>query len=634
MPAYGSCTYVEATRGVSQSCVQSNGSYNFASKRRRLKSFFLHVNDQDTSRIPVITDYFHQCDKIATDCNSFKRSHEDVMCQLDESSQEEHCFKDECEMNKIYLKDKLIKGISVSGNVVQNKFKRKEISSKNRTLQYHGPSTTPEGGKILPKTMFNLSGEMNLCTKVYSGNDTERHFLFSTASTTCTSLASPYPHEIKTACSQKFPVSTQETESLCEDAFQGNESLSSNRASFNGENLHTFLTGTTDNFQWTSSTERSDVKQVKKQESECATGNALELKMNQTLFFKPKTSIPINQNNECLKEYSCTQNEENRTEKEYKTSTNDKKTVVVKSVDEDDVQMTDFTIDDGYIVTPGKHRIHINNFLMDADKKMREQLRFEEPGIAAISSYSQDIFFEWRQSEKKIDKKVFQLSFKTGTDVERFRRMAVECILMYVRDSALTLATAHCSIHNVHRILLYYIQQPRSQLTANTFFGQSLWMRFGIDEQYLSFNEEDLNNIEIQCFKILEYPLTPPSSPDYLQRYLTVGGWPLTQQESYREISLYLVNLALFSRNDIDRLIGIVPSLLAAGALALGIKVISAGSDEGYEFWPQRLVVYSGYSIADLRVAVRGLSSLLRRKPVESHILEDFHPVWARYDWK
>jgi hypothetical protein len=588
----------------------------------------------------VITDYFHQCDKIATDCNHMKRAHSEVIYQVDELLQKEHCLKNRYDTGKMDSKKQMIKGISVSQSLVQHGLERKELGSKNRI----GQSTTPAGGKIFSTLMSNISEEINLRTKIYNGNDTERNLLYSTASTTCTSLGSSYPHDMKTACSEGFPVSTQETENLCHDIVQENKSISCKRASLNEENLNTLLSCSNDNFQWGSSIDRSDKEYVKHKKNKSCTANILDSKMNQNLFVNTKTSIPSNQSTEYFKECIRIKNKENITDKECKNNSSDKRTMMVNSVDEEDVQLEGFTIDDGYIVTPGKHRIHINNFLMDADEKMREQLRFDEPGIAAMSSYSQDIFFEWRESEKKIDKKVFQLSFKNGTDVEKFRRMAVECILLYVRDSGLTLSTAHCSIHNVHRILLYYIQQPQSELTANIFFGtvaacvrmaskheetpektrflrdplgQSLWMRFGIDEKYLSIHAADLNNIEIQCFKILEYPLTPPSSPDYLQRYLTVGGWPLSQQETYREISLYLLNLALFSRNDIDRLIGIVPSLLAAGALALGIKVISAGSDDGYEFWPQRLVVYSGYTIADLRGAVRGLSSLLRKKPVE-----------------
>lgn len=320
-----------------------------------------------------------------------------------------------------------------------------------------------------------------------------------------------------------------------------------------------------------------------------------------------------------------------------------------------------FEVDDGYIVTPGKHRININSFLMQADQQMQAELRTQQPAAAAMASYAQDIYTEWRASEQQLDRKIFQLAFHPSSDIERFRQMALHCILQYARDADLSGSTAHCSIHNVHRVLLHYVQQLKVRLTANMFFGTiaaclrmalkheetpektrpfrdsptaTLWKSLGLDDAFLTMNSSYLNKVEVDCLKILENPLTPPSGPDYLDRYLTVGGWPASSVVTYRDIALYLVNLALFSRRDTDQLAGLPPSLLAASALALGIKVISAGKGDGYEFWPQRLVVYSGYTIADLRPGVRGLSALLRSKPPGSDILEHFHPVWARYDWK
>lgn len=325
------------------------------------------------------------------------------------------------------------------------------------------------------------------------------------------------------------------------------------------------------------------------------------------------------------------------------------------------VRVSAFRIEGGYIITPGNHRVLINRCVMDADQAIQLNRAALLPAAAALASYAHDMYSKWRLLEEQMDSRTFQLSFRPRTDLERFRQMALQCILQYVGNAGLSCSTSHCSIHNVHRVLLHYVEQKKVRLTANMFFGtlaaclrmalkheetpemlrpfrespDAVWKRLGLgDGTLFNVNTTYVNTIEVDCLTILKDPLTPPSAPDYLDRYLTVGGWPAHVVPTYRELALYLTNLSLFSRTETDQLAGIPPSLMAACALSLAIKVISAGREDGYEFWPQRLVVYSGYSIDDLRVGIRGLSVLLRRKPTGSDILHRFHPVWARYTWR
>jgi hypothetical protein len=307
------------------------------------------------------------------------------------------------------------------------------------------------------------------------------------------------------------------------------------------------------------------------------------------------------------------------------------------------IRVSAFRIDGGYIITPGNHRVLINQYIMDAkNDAFRVNQATIRPAAAALASYAHDMYIKWRLLEEQIDKRTFQLSFRPRSDLERFRQMALQCIFHYATTSSLSFSTLHSSVHNVHRVLLHYVKQKKVRLTASMFFGtlaaclrmalkheetpevlrpfreasDNIWRRLGLEDHSLSHvNTAYVNTVEVDCLMILKDPLTPPSAPDYLDRYLTVGGWPARVTPTYRELALFLTSLALFSRMEIDQLAGIPPSRIAACALSLAVKVISAGSDDGYEFWPQRLSVYSGYSIDDLRIGIRGLSALLRKKP-------------------
>jgi len=143
-----------------------------------------------------------------------------------------------------------------------------------------------------------------------------------------------------------------------------------------------------------------------------------------------------------------------------------------------------------------------------------------------------------------------------------------------------------------------------------------------------------LNAAENDSLETLQYPLNPPVAPDFLDRYLIVGGWKEYVAE-YRELALYILGLSLFSYGDSNSLRELPCSKAAAAALVLAVKIINTDEDyTDYEYWPERLALYSGYQLADLRQGIIGLSKLMRNKPANTGIIEKYYKTWGSYDWK
>lgn len=145
-----------------------------------------------------------------------------------------------------------------------------------------------------------------------------------------------------------------------------------------------------------------------------------------------------------------------------------------------------------------------------------------------------------------------------------------------------------------------------------------------------------------------------PLGPMFLALYINAAGWPEDVAKDYHELSLYLLALTTFSSTKDHFLRHVMPSRLAAAALVLAVKIINGDracargmlhhlpgcaypsallaqnqqeSKEAeaasfycccrYEFYPERLKLYTGFAFEELTPVVKGLSALLRSKPTE-----------------
>jgi len=112
-----------------------------------------------------------------------------------------------------------------------------------------------------------------------------------------------------------------------------------------------------------------------------------------------------------------------------------------------------------------------------------------------------------------------------------------------------------------------------------------------------AYKSEQILAMELDIFQTLEYNIGQPMSISFLRRFSGAGGVDARQHA----LSKYLLELALV---DYD-LMSFMPSVVAAGALNLSIKLI------GGEEWSDLLTHYSQYSNSDLKHVVNHLARAL-----------------------
>jgi len=112
-----------------------------------------------------------------------------------------------------------------------------------------------------------------------------------------------------------------------------------------------------------------------------------------------------------------------------------------------------------------------------------------------------------------------------------------------------------------------------------------------------AYKSEQILSMELDIFQTLEFNIGQPMSISFLRRFSGAGGVDARQHA----LSKYLLELALV---DYD-LMAFMPSIVAAGALNLSIKLI------GGEEWSDLLTHYSQYSNSDLKHVVNHLARAL-----------------------
>lgn len=263
--------------------------------------------------------------------------------------------------------------------------------------------------------------------------------------------------------------------------------------------------------------------------------------------------------------------------------------------------------------------------------------------MAAAGNYIQGMHREWLEREKQIDSDVFMLSFGDGCAMEEFRQMAVHTVFNYAIEHGIHEKTVHLTVLNISRLIHIRVTRSTQKHLTHELFGCTVIAalrnaikndesyeksdRFRLDPSHVwrssaflaplchDQSAKRLNEVESECLQLLEEPNNPPLAPEFFERYIEVGAWP-SYQDQYRELGAYLMGLALFSSGNSNTLRGTPSSKLAAAALVLAIKVINTDNNNvKYEFWPDRLELYTGYTLESLKPAIRGLAALLRNKP-------------------
>lgn len=310
-----------------------------------------------------------------------------------------------------------------------------------------------------------------------------------------------------------------------------------------------------------------------------------------------------------------------------------------------------------YIVTPGRHRIEINDFMASFDDQVANG---KCPRMRGTANYAENMHRQWLENEKVLDPEVFMLSYASDSPAEKFRQMAIQSVFNYAVLHDLHENTIHLTVLNINRLLFSSMKQSGAkELTIEVFactVMAALRNAIKMDESYEKMEafrldpnhiwrassflnnspvaaSKKMNRVEAEFLSILREPANPPLAPEFLERYLHVGNWP-EYRDLYQELGSYLLGMALFSHGETNSLHRIPHSKLAAAALVLAVKIINTDQCcEKYEFWPSRLVEYTGYTLEDLRLGIRGLAKLLRNKPELSHVLGKYYTKWGTIDW-
>lgn len=300
------------------------------------------------------------------------------------------------------------------------------------------------------------------------------------------------------------------------------------------------------------------------------------------------------------------------------------------------------------------------------------------------ASYGQDWVLHHRIREEKFQPWQMALAGKC----ERVRLATIECYWGSMKTQNTTPATIFIAISNLGRLLNCWSQQDLEQpcgakwaLTSLVAFRlafkteerpesfweiSNFWNLFPIFSEWaIDRSEHNVNSVETQALKVLDDCLDVPLASMFLSQYLAAGGWPAALTPEFHELGLYLIALATFSSVGDNLLRNVVPSKLAAAALALSVKIINGDRCSGqgivkhlstcplacpirshghpnptsectcrYEFWPLRLQTYANYSFDELKPVIRGLSILLRSRPAETAILKNYFPTWGDNDWR
>lgn len=147
-------------------------------------------------------------------------------------------------------------------------------------------------------------------------------------------------------------------------------------------------------------------------------------------------------------------------------------------------------------------------------------------------------------------------------------------------------------------------------------------------------SDQHLMKIESDALRSLNDCLDAPLSVQFFDKFVAVGGWPAELSKEYVSLGHFLLALATFTNGDQHPLINVSPSKLAAAAVVLSVKIVNGDSRRSYEFYPERFAAFCQMTMKELQPAIKGLSSMLRKKPEEASVLSRVYPEWGEHEWQ
>ncbi|EZG44371.1 carboxy-terminal domain cyclin [Gregarina niphandrodes] len=243
----------------------------------------------------------------------------------------------------------------------------------------------------------------------------------------------------------------------------------------------------------------------------------------------------------------------------------------------------------------------------------------------------------------------------SGNSWEKLRLQAISNFWRTVVTNRISPITVHLAVWIVNK--LFYIRR-RYLMTREWFAGivavglrialkfeerpDSLWGIRKIwdvlplfDDWHLDKRDLFLLRVETEALRLLDDLLDVPLAVQFFDKYASVGGWPPEMVKEYTSLGHFILALSSFASGDKHPLCNIPPSELAAAAVVLSVKIVNGDSRiPSYEFFPERFAAFTQCTMKQLQPAVRGLSSLLRRKPEEADILARVYPEWGAHEWQ
>lgn len=261
--------------------------------------------------------------------------------------------------------------------------------------------------------------------------------------------------------------------------------------------------------------------------------------------------------------------------------------------------------------------------------------------------------------------------------LEEARVLAVKRYFLFAKEQGVKARTVHMAAHNLGRILttknwkhiiaeggdgegqrvlidcmvvawrtsVKWNEGPVVASNATDICSMNEWLELGYPN--LDRCTEKRNDLEKRFVKQEGLFLAAvgglvwsPSSLDFLDRFLKIGAWPtkLVEDGGCRQLGHMLISMTYFASYDFG---GVVPSHLAAAALALSVKIVNvdnrtpfSGEDAQFEYLPKCVETYVEATYDALKPVVRALAKLLRCKPESAVVLDAWYPQWASTNWQ
>jgi len=328
---------------------------------------------------------------------------------------------------------------------------------------------------------------------------------------------------------------------------------------------------------------------------------------------------------------------------------------------------SDSSRSDPVLLTPNKKRVDISDFSLSVDIAQvhgQNQARTH----AAYRAELDRRLMEIERSDEKREEWFANFSNarnNEGSSLENCRLEAIRRYFEYGKVVGVRSHTVYLAVHTLGRLFLHLL--TCKALTREMVVGciGSAWrlavkwnevphiaykasLTPGIQKNLVFWDLPDvseqefdglISRVETHCADILGNDISVPFSVDFFDRFLDIGGWPTNLAQEYRELGHFLISICCFDtsvRPDQEKsLHGTYPSQLASAALALAVKIINTDANAvAYDYYPQRLESYTGYSMKVLKPTIRGISQILRDKPKQSEVLSLWFPTWAVHDWR